>query len=239
MSERFKPRNAATVILLRPRADGEFEVFMTRRPWGMNFLGGMYVFPGGSVRKEDYCEAMRGRCYDLSPKEAQKILGSHLSPELSLGHWVAGIRELFEEAGVLLCVTEEGTLVDLGQVELRERLAGKRRSLIEKSIDFLAILKSERLLFNAVGLAYFSHWQTPEESAIRFDTRFYLALLPANQCPLSTSEEVTHSLWLTPDRAVKLCEEGALPVIMPTFSSLRTLADFDSLESLFAEYRSG
>jgi len=238
VSERFKPRNAATVILLRTRAAGEFEVFMTRRPAGMNFLGGMYVFPGGSVRKEDYCEAIRQRCYGLSPKEAQKILGMHLSPEISLGHWVAGIRELFEEVGVLLCVTEDGTPVDLGQVEVRERLAGQRKSLIEKSIDFLAILKSERLLCNAAGLAYFSHWQTPEESAIRFDTRFYLALLPANQRPLSTSEEVTHSLWLTPDRAVKLCQEGALPVIMPTFSSLRTLADFDSLESLFAEYRS-
>ena len=210
---------------------------MTRRPAGMNFLGGMYVFPGGSVRKQDYSKATLQRCYGLSPKDAQRILGMHLSPELSLGHWVAGIRELFEEVGVLLCVTEDGAPVDLGQVEVRERLAGKRKSLIEKSMNFSSILESERLLCNAAGLAYFSHWLTPEESAIRFDTRFYLALLPANQLPLATSEEVAHSLWLTPERAVKLCREGALPVIMPTFSSLRTLADFDSLDSLFEEYR--
>ena len=239
MSEHFGPKNAATIILLRPQVAGEFEVFMTRRPAGMNFLGGMYVFPGGSVRKEDYSEAIVERCHGLSRQEAQRILSMELSPALSLGHWVAGIRELFEEVGVLLCVTEAGTPVDMGQEGNQERLAAKRKSLIQKSMNFLTLLESERLLCDVAHLAYFSHWLTPEESSIRFDTRFYLALLPAGQNPLAISEEVTHSLWLTPERALKFCQEGSLPLIMPTFSSLRTLADFDSLGSLLAEYRLG
>jgi hypothetical protein len=45
-----------------------------------------------------------------------------------------------------------------------------------------------------------------------------------------------HSLWLTPDRAIQLFEHGELPLIFPTFASLRTLADFETLESLFAEF---
>ncbi|MCH7762087.1 NUDIX hydrolase, partial [candidate division TA06 bacterium] len=113
MTETTRPKNAATVILVRPEVDGGFEVFITRRPPGMDFLGGMYVFPGGSVRKDDFSEAILKRCHGLSRKEAQETLGAHLSPELALGHWVAGIRELFEEVGIFLCVDKNGRLLDL------------------------------------------------------------------------------------------------------------------------------
>lgn len=32
--------------VLRPQFSGKFELFMTRRPSEMEFLGGFYVFPG-------------------------------------------------------------------------------------------------------------------------------------------------------------------------------------------------
>ncbi len=234
-----RPKNAATVILVRPETNGGFEVFMTRRPAGMNFLGGMYVFPGGSVRKEDCSEALLRRCFGLSRGAAQKSLGTRLRPELSLGHWVAGIRELFEEVGILLCVTEAWEPLNMNDAGQRERIAAKHRAVIEGSIDFHAFLDSERLFCDAGRLAYFSHWLTPEESPTRFDTRFFLAQVPSDQTPLSTSEEVTHSLWITPERCLELSREGKLPMIIPTFASLRTLAEFDSLQSLLTEYRLG
>lgn len=202
----------------------------------MNFLGGMYVFPGGSVRKEDSSERLLGRCRGLAKGEARKILGAHLSPDLALGHWVAGIRELFEEAGILLCADERGRPVAMSESGTKARIAEKRIGLIEGALDFRSLLESEGLFCDAGRLAYFSHWQTPEESPIRFDTRFYLARLPSDQSPLSTSEEVTHSLWLSPERSLELCEQGRLPVIFPTYASLRTLADFDTLEQLREEY---
>jgi 8-oxo-dGTP pyrophosphatase MutT (NUDIX family) len=238
MTETSRPKNAATVILLRPEINGGFELFLTRRPPGMNFLGGMYVFPGGTVRKEDCSEGILRRCYGLSPIEAQRILGMHLGPELCLGHWVAGIRELFEEVGILLCVTEAGRPLNIDKGR-NERMAEKRKALIEGSIGFQALLESEGLFCDVAHLCYFSHWLTPEEFPIRFDTRFYLALLPADQSPLSTSQEVTHSLWIAPESALELCQQGKLPVIFPTFFSIRALADFDSLRDLLAEYRAG
>ncbi|MGH7772590.1 MAG: NUDIX hydrolase [Candidatus Binatia bacterium] len=225
---------ATAVILVRLEANGGFEVFMTRRPHGMNSLGGMYVFPGGSVRKEDCTEPILRRCHGLSRKEAQRILRMHLSPELSLGHWVTGVRELFEEVGILLCVTEAGKPLDMNERGLKERVAEKRKALIEGSIDFQLLLESEGLFCDAASLIYFSHWLMPEEIFPRFDTRFYLARLPTDQTPLSTSED---SLWITPDRSLKLCEQEELSVLFPTFASLRTLANFDSLEALMAEYR--
>lgn len=237
MGANAKARHAATVVLLRPAQPDGLEVFLTRRPRGMDFLGGAYVFPGGSVRDEDCAEGILKRCRGLSPQDARTILRTELSPELSLAHWVAGIRELFEEVGVLLCVAESGAPVDTNQDGLRERWAGKRLQLIDGSLTFLALLESEGILCDAASLRYFSHWRTPEEFATRFDTRFYLAALPAGQEPLATSEEVAHSLWVTPDEALRFCESGRLPMIFPTFSALRTLADFDSLDRLFAEYR--
>ncbi|MFQ5902943.1 MAG: NUDIX hydrolase [Candidatus Binatia bacterium] len=236
MTEPHPPKNAATVILLRPEVNGGIEVFMTRRPPGMDFLGGMYVFPGGSIRKEDCSEEILRLCHGLSCEDAQRTLGPHLSPDLSLGHWVAGIRELFEEVGILLCVTEAGKPLDMLEKRRKDRITEKRKALIEGSVNFRALLVSEGLLCDVARLAYFSHWVTPEEFSTRFDTRFYLALLPADQSPLATSQEVTHSLWITPERALNLCQQGSLPVIFPTFASLRTLANFDSLQSLLAEY---
>ena len=78
----------------------------------------------------------------------------------------------------------------------------------------------------------------PKRSPIRFDTRFFLAALPKDQTPLPTSPEVIHSLWLTPDRALELFAGDELPMIFPTFASLRTLADFESLDSVWKEYGS-
>ncbi len=45
--------NAATVIILRDHHD-ELEVLMLRRGAGAEFVGGMWVFPGGKIDPEDY-----------------------------------------------------------------------------------------------------------------------------------------------------------------------------------------
>lgn len=231
MTASREPRNAATVILLRAGDDGGIEVFLTRRPEAMDFLGGAYVFPGGTVGKEDCSEKMLKRCRGVSGYEGRNILGAHLKPDLALGHWVAGIRELFEETAVLLCVTKDGEAVAANQ-----GLEEKRRKLVRRELSFRDLLESENIFCDAGLLLYFSHWLTPEEFAMRFDTRFFIALLPPGQTPLERSEEVADSLWITPERAMQLYARGELPMIFPTYASLRTLADFDSVESLFSQY---
>jgi 8-oxo-dGTP pyrophosphatase MutT (NUDIX family) len=234
MSEPHKSRLAATVILLRPNERNGFELFLTRRPDGMRLLGGMYSFPGGAVRKDDCSAAMARCCRGLSPGDARKIVGAHFSPSDALGLWVAGIRELFEEVGILLAVNKSGQAWEAGQS--RRGLADQHAALVKETLSFRSLLESEELLCDLSSLVYFSHWQTAEQVSIRFDTRFFLAVLPADQIPLSTSAEVADSLWLTPDRALELFAEDQLPMIFPTFASIRTLADFESLDSLWTEY---
>ena len=55
------PRDASTVVLVRPGGDGGFEILLTRRPQEMRFLGGYYVFPGGTVHRDDYSALRRER----------------------------------------------------------------------------------------------------------------------------------------------------------------------------------
>ena len=236
MSEISKPKQAATVLLLRPGQSGGIEVLLTRRPGEMAFLGGMYCFPGGTVREEDLSAALSRRCHGLSPTAARKIIGSHFSPRAALGLWVTAIRELFEEIGVLLAITPDGRLAWMDR-DLNHRLAKKHTALLARDLSFNALLEAENLQCDTTQLAYFSYWQTPSQFPMRFDTRFFLASVPADDPPLMESPEVADSVWLTPDRALQLFGQGTLPMIFPTFASLRTLADFDSLESLFAEFK--
>jgi 8-oxo-dGTP pyrophosphatase MutT (NUDIX family) len=235
MSEMIKPKQAATVILLRPAQRQGFEVFLTRRPDAMAFLGGMYCFPGGAVRKEDCADAMLRRCHGLTPNQARTIAGAHFSPRAALGIWVAAARELFEEAGILLARPEWGDRLTPQPTDAG-RLAEKHGALTRKAILFQALLESANLLCDLSSLGYFSYWQTPSQFAMRFDTRFFIARLPDDQTPLGTTPEVAHSVWLTPDSALRLFAKGELPMIFPTFASLRTLADFSTIEDLLKTY---
>lgn len=232
MSEPARPRQASTVILLRTAGGSGFEVFLTRRPQGMPFLGGMYCFPGGTVRKDDHSTPLLRRCRGVDPGQARRIFGAQVDLRSTWGFWVAAIRELFEETGILLAVNAAGRSIAGGL------LASSLRLLTTKSSDFGDLLEQHDIYCDLARLVYFSRWQTPSENPVRFDTRFFLAALPEDQIPLATSEEVIHSVWLTPDEALERCSRGELPMIFPTFASLRTLADFSDLKSVIAEFKS-
>lgn len=235
MIEIAEAKQAATVILLRPGQTRGMEVLLTRRPAEMAFLGGMYCFPGGTMERDDFSTAILRRCLGLAPAAARKVIGAHFSPQEAVGLWVTAIRELYEEIGILLAITADGTMAMMDP-DLNRSLAEKHRALLAQRLSFQALLEAENLYCDTTQLAYFSHWRTPSQFRVRFDTRFFLASVPAEHYPLAASPEVADSLWLTPDRALQRFAQGTLPMIFPTFASLRTLADFDSLESLFAEF---
>lgn len=234
-----RARYASTVVVVRPDERGGFEILLTCRPRQMKFLGGFYVFPGGSVHRDDYSKTVLKRCRGLSSAEARRILGDSLEPELSLGHWVAGIRELFEEVGVLLCVSETGAQIDLRDTATRDRLEQQRQALVRETLDFGTFLESEGLLCDLARPIYFYHRVTPEIYPIRFDTRFYLASLPADQVALDRSEEVTRSIWIKPGEALLQAQRDEFPLIPPTTFVLDELAGIVTWDELRLKYRLG
>jgi 8-oxo-dGTP pyrophosphatase MutT (NUDIX family) len=230
VSEHVKPRQASTVILLREAEGKGFEVFLTRRADGMPFLGGMYCFPGGAVTKDDWSPRMLERCRGLSPEQARKIIGAHFGRGQAAGFWVAAVRELFEEVGILLATHASGARISSRDV------SENHRALLDESVSFIRLLEHENFYCDLSSLGYFCHWQTPSQNSTRFDTRFFIASLPQDQTPLESSEEVTHSIWLTPEQSMQRYARGELSMIFPTFASLRILADFETIQSVMREF---
>jgi 8-oxo-dGTP pyrophosphatase MutT (NUDIX family) len=239
MSEVVNPIKASTIVVVRPDFNGGIEVLMTRRRPEMQFLGGFLVFPGGGVENEDCSEKMLSLCRGLTRADAQKILGADIGPEMCLGHWVAAVRELFEETGIHFFVDENGMAPDVSQRDVAERLSEKRRALSNGAFLLTRLLESEKLFCDLGRLTYLFHRITPEKYSVRFDTRFYLAALPDNQIPLLSSEEVSESLWLTPQNAVDESASGKFSMMPPTLITLRTLAEHGSWQNLCAAFRLG
>jgi 8-oxo-dGTP pyrophosphatase MutT (NUDIX family) len=227
-----QPRNASTVVLLRPADNGAFEILLTRRPPQMRFLGGYYVFPGGAVHRDDYSSKVLERCRGLSANDARRILGTNGNANEALGHWVAVVRELFEEVGVLLCLTESGDDLDLREPAAKDRIELKRQAIVKNELDFGSFLESENLICDLSRAVYFDHWVTPEIYSMRFDTRFYIARLPSYQIPLAASEEVIDSLWVSPQDALSRINRHDFPILPPTTTVLAELGEIGSWRAL-------
>ena len=227
-----RARYASTIVLVRPDEHGRFEILLTRRAPEMRFLGGFYVFPGGTVCESDYEPKMLQRCRGVSAGDARKILGNRHDEATALGHWVAGIRELFEEVGVLLCVTESGEPIDPRQPARSQRFEESRQAIVRERLDFGTFLQSEGLYCDLSRAIYFFHRVTPEFYAMRFDTRFYIAPLPLYQTPLLRSEEVADSLWIKPEQATARAYREDFPLLPPTTTVLDSLARIASWAKL-------
>lgn len=220
-----RPRFASTVVLVRPEESAGFQILLTRRPQEMRFLGGYYVFPGGTVHDTDYSAQTLARCRGLSAHEARRILGDDYQPEQALGHWVAVLRELFEEVGVLLCASQAGSEISTPELERQ------RQAVAQGRLNFGAFLESENLYCDLSKIVYFDHWVTPEIYSMRFDTRFYLAVMPPNQTALACSEEVTESLWISPSAASQAHRDD-FPILPPTTTVLNNLVRFSTWRAL-------
>ena len=232
-----RPRFASTVVLVRPDNNGGFDVLLTRRPEEMRFLGGFYVFPGGTVHAADYSRKTLERCRGISDAQAQKILaGPHESGE-ALGHWVAVVRELFEEVGVLLCVNQLGEAIRLNDAAEHQRIERARQEIVAGEIDFGDFLHSENVFCDLTQITYFDHWVTPEIYSMRFDTRFYISVLPAAQSALTQSEEVTHSLWIKAGAALGRMDRRDFPILPPTTTVLQRLARLSTWEQLRSDFK--
>jgi 8-oxo-dGTP pyrophosphatase MutT (NUDIX family) len=87
------------------------------------------------------------------------------------------------------------------------------------------------------ALVKFSRWITPAQVKIRFDTHFFLALLPSGQEPQVDGEEVIDLGWFTPQQALQAHHEGKLELVFPTIKHLEQLGGFASVQELLEHAR--
>jgi 8-oxo-dGTP pyrophosphatase MutT (NUDIX family) len=228
--DRHSARPSASVILARDGADG-LEVFMVRRHARSPVAPSAYVFPGGTVRPDDA---------DLAPDVDSALLSRALSersdapvePAEAAAFYVSALRELFEEAGVLLVRDATGQLlsVDPSDTTLQERLESTRLALQAQDLSFARVLKDWSWLPAFDLLMPFSHWVTPRVLAARFDTRFFVAQMPPGQAALHDTIETSEGVWLSP--AAALGDE--YHTVYATAQHLRRLVQFCHAADLLA-----
>jgi 8-oxo-dGTP pyrophosphatase MutT (NUDIX family) len=227
------PKKATTVILLREKKPEGFEVFLLKRHEKSSFMGGNFVYPGGRVDRDDGSSEICSLCRGITPEEAHQVLGGSIPPDESFAHWIAGIRELFEEAGVLFAYDQSGNPFNLKNPAEKERFSHYRDLLQKGNLTICQLAQEENLLFALDQLHYYAHWITPEARSERFDTRFFLARHPVGQEASYDQKETTVGLWLTPRKALEGNLKGEVILSPPTLKTLEDLSWFKGIDDVF------
>lgn len=229
-------RSASTVVLCRDvdGPDGSFEVFMTQRRRNLPFLGGFYVFPGGEMDEEDYHSESLDRCIGITTEEAHKIISDD-DPQKSLGHYIAAIRELYEETGVLLAYDAFVNYPDLKDTMVKEKFDGHRKMINDAKMTMKDMMEEEELYYATDNLTYFYHKLAPKIAPVRFHARFFFVKIPEGQTPTPYEHEIEDCEWLTPKQTLSKLREREIIMAPPTITSLRILTKCEKLEDLLEE----
>lgn len=213
-------RSAATVVLLRDGPAG-VETFLVRRHGQSGFMAGASVFPGGKVDPED----AQGIAAGLSRLACAGRL-EMTDPDRAWAIHVAAIRELHEEAHVLLARRADGTLATAADVAaLDAALEGARVGHSLPASAWHAAAQALGLTLALDLLHPFAHWLTPRAEPRRFDTWFFAALLPPDQEAQLDLHEASDAFWRTPGQALaEHAEGGAILLPPPTFHTMDRLA---------------
>ena len=210
-------RDAATVVLVRDGAGGP-EVYLLRRHARMTFAPGQAVFPGGGVDPRD-------RDVEVSwagPPPSEWAARLRCDARTARGLVCAAVRETFEESGVLLAGDAADTVVGdtTGAAWEADRLALESR---EQSLADL--LRRRRLVLRSDLLGAWAHWVTPRLEPRRYDTRFFVAVLPAGQRTRDVSSESDAVAWMRPADVLDAVRDGRLAMMPPTVQTCVEIAE--------------
>lgn len=213
-------RPASTVLLLRAGDTSPIEIFMMVRHYQIEFASGALVFPGGSVDPGD-------REIVALPALYAGVDGSN---DETLAFRIAGIRETFEESGILL-VREKGSNDLIAAARATAIADAHREALCKNEIGFAQILTDNELVLALDLLVPYAHWITPENMPKRFDTWFFLAEAPPEQLGAHDGRESTDSIWLSPQEALDGGASGRFTLPFPTTRNLIRLGQQPSVSS--------
>ncbi|MGQ4375147.1 NUDIX hydrolase [Streptomyces sp. SAS_267] len=213
------PRRAATVMLVKDSEAGPV-VHMLRRRASMAFAGGAYAYPGGGVDPRDDEQQIRwagptrawwARRLGVDETSAQAIV-------------CAAVRETYEEAGVLLAGPSPDTVV--GDTTGGDWEAD-RAALVARELSFAEFLDRRGLVLRSDLLGAWARWITPEFESRRYDTWFFVAVLPEGQRTRNASTEADRTVWIRPADAAAGYDKGELLMMPPTIATLRGIVEYE------------
>lgn len=228
-AEPATPLPSSTVLVLRETAPGRgaFEVLMVKRHGSVTFPG-VHAFPGGILDAHDATAPGASLPADQAWHDAPE---ADRPPDV-LRYWVAALRELFEETGVL-CARRAGRLLEgplaADVAALREAVLGGQA--------FAAALAGVEAVPATDDVWAFSRWITPAVNPKRFDTRFVVTRLPPGQEVRVDGTENESHRWVTPTEGLAAYVAGEIELIPPTVRTLDDLERFPSIDAVLASAR--
>ena len=210
MSEsRQEPIPAATLVIFREHAGGLPELLMVERAKAMVFAGGAMVFPGGRIDPGDYALAA------ITPGDPDDLAAR-----------IAAVRETIEEAGLP---------IGLYPMPDANAFSALRRALHDGE-PFGAAMAAAGTALVLDALVPFARWRPAHAHMRIFDTRFYLARLPADAPRASVdATENVRLVWATAQSVLDDADAGKLQIIYPTRRNLERLAQFASFDEAVAD----
>ena len=201
---------AATILLLRDTPS--FEVLMVKRHHQIDFASGALVFPGGKTHAGDD-----------DPSWGDHVVGWDRFDGVQRGLRIAAIREVFEEAGILLARRHDGSSIGGEACPMDVRAAVDRGET-----HFLDVVRDLDCRLDLDALTVFARWITPTMMPKRFDTWFYAVDAPADQLAACDGRETVDAEWIAPSEVLRLAAAGERKVIFPTRMNLQLLAEATS-----------
>lgn len=220
------------MIVLREGSAG-CEVLFVQRHAASRAFGGAHVFPGGVVDAADAAPALQAASPRLSGDAAAARLREPVAGGNALAFWIAAIRELFEEAGILLADVD-GRPLAFADPAVRARYRDERAALLAGTLAFPDLVARAGLALATDRLAYWSRWITPVTVPRRYDARFFVARLPEGQEPLHDERETIATAWHGPEAALAEARAGRMVLTPPTMRTLEDLAMLGTTERIFA-----
>jgi 8-oxo-dGTP pyrophosphatase MutT (NUDIX family) len=188
-----------------------------RRHAGMEFAAGTVVFPGGGVDDRDR-NAEIGWAGPPPQWWAQRF---GTDTDLAEALVCAAARETFEECGVLFAGPADDPS---GIVSDASVYRESRQALADRTLSFADFLSRENLVLRADLLRPWANWVTPEaERTRRYDTYFFVGVLPEGQRADGENTESDRAEWSTPQAAVAEFEAGRCFLLPPTWTQLDSL----------------
>ncbi|MEH3101325.1 NUDIX hydrolase [Sphingomonas adhaesiva] len=201
---------AATLVVFRDVADGPPELLMVERAKAMVFAAGAMVFPGGRVDPGDH------------------LLAQTMGGDEEMAARIGAVRETIEEAGLPVGLATPPSAKTLDAM----------RAALHAGTPFGEVLKEAGAALDLDLLVPFARWRPAHRNMRIFDTRFYLARLPAD-APRATVDQTENVrlVWASAQKVLDEADAGRMAIIFPTRRNLERLAQFASYEDAVAHAR--
>lgn len=207
---------AATLVLFRERVSGPPELLVVERSASMAFAGGAIVFPGGRIDDDDHQIAADNRYF----------AGAHGLEIDEAAARVAAIRETLEESGIAIgfSTPPAGEWIEAARARLHAKNA------------FSKIMNEVGAKLDLNPLIAFARWRPNFRESRAYDTRFYIARVPADTPePVADQTENVLSFWASAADLLTAADSGKVKVIFPTRRNLERLAQFEDFAAAQAQ----